>query len=104
MLTDANNHRVLEVTGGGSVVWSFTTNTDTGSNANPLPSRAIRLRNGDTLISDQFNDRVLEVDHGSPAQLVRQWGTTTVAGVGRNAFNAPYDAKVIGDFTGLTAP
>ena len=77
---------------------------DTGSNANPLPTRAIRLRNGDTLISDQFNDRVLEVDHGSPAQLVRQWGTTTVAGVGRNAFNAPYDAKVIGDFTGLTAP
>ncbi len=104
LITDSNNNRVLEITPSGQVAWSYTTNLDPASNAAPLPTRAIRLRNGDTLISDQFNDRVIDVDHGSPATIIRRWGTTNVAGFGRNAFNAPYDAKVIGDYTGLTPP
>jgi hypothetical protein len=104
LLTDSNNNRVLEISSSNQVVWSYTTNTEPGSNTNPLPTRAIRLRNGDTLISDQFNNRVIEVDHQSPATIIRQWGTLNMAGFGRNAFNAPYDAKVIGDYTGLTPP
>ena len=104
MITDSNNNRVLEIAGGRKVVRSYTTNTEAGSNANPLPTRAIRLQNGDTLISDQFIDRVIEVDHQPSAAIIRQWGTLNVPGFGRNAFNAPYDAKVIGDYTGLTAP
>jgi hypothetical protein len=31
------------------------------SNPSPLPTRAVRLANGNTLISDQFNDQVIEV-------------------------------------------
>jgi hypothetical protein len=107
LLTDSNNNRVLELTGEGKsaqLVWSYDTTGDLVSNSAPLPTRAIRLRNGDTLISDQFNDRVIEVDHAQAATLIRQWGTENVPGFGRNAFNAPYDAKVIGDFTGLTPP
>jgi hypothetical protein len=104
LLTDSNNNRVLEISPGNQVVWSYTTNSEPGSNANPLPTRAIRLRNGDTLISDQFNHRVIDVDHQSPATIIRQWGTLNVAGFGRNGFNGPYDAKVIGDYTGLTPP
>jgi hypothetical protein len=104
LLTDSNNSRVLEISPSNAVVWSYITNTEAGSNTMPFPTRAIRLRNGDTLISDQFNNRVIEVDHQTHATIVRQWGALNVAGFGRNAFNAPYDAKVIGDYTGLTPP
>jgi hypothetical protein len=37
-------------------------------------------------------------------QIVRQFGTINVAGGGATGLNAPYDAKAIGDFTGLTPP
>lgn len=72
----------------------------------PLPTRAVRLRNGDTLISDQFNDRVIEV---SPAgHIVRQDGILNMSGFSTTTTNAelyaPYDAKVVGDYTGLTPP
>ncbi|WP_125616884.1 hypothetical protein [Specibacter cremeus] len=106
LITDSNNNRAIEVTPAGHVVWSYTTNTQAGSNANPLPTRAVRLRNGNTLISDQFNNRVIEVNHAG--MIVRQDGllnvsdyspTTTTAGL-----YAPYDAKVVGDYTGLTPP
>ncbi|MBO0728303.1 MAG: hypothetical protein J2P57_03525 [Acidimicrobiaceae bacterium] len=104
LLTDSNNNRVLEISPSNQVVWFHRTNTLPGSNPAPLPTRAIRLRNGDTLISDQFNNRVIEVNHTQPPNLIRQWGILNVAGVGRNAFNGPYDAKVIGDYTGITPP
>jgi hypothetical protein len=104
LLTDSNNNRVLEVSPSRMVAWSYTTNTGPDSNSAPLPTRAIRLRNGDTLISDQFNNRVIDVDHSTSATIIRQWGTTNSAAFGRNAFNAPYDAKIIGDYTGLTSP
>lgn len=66
------------------------------------PSRAIRLKNGNTLISDQFNDQVIEVDTAGTIQF--SYGTLASAGRGANQLNAPYDAKVIGDYTGLTKP
>lgn len=104
LITDSNNARVLEVSPYDQVVWSYVTNTQVGGNPSPLPSRAVRLANGETLISDQFNHRVIAVDHGG--KIVRQYGTTDLAGAAavsvRRALNAPYDAKQIGDYNGLT--
>jgi len=47
----------VEVDKNDKVVWQYFTNTGKGSNPNPQPTRGVRLRNGDTLISDQFNNR-----------------------------------------------
>jgi hypothetical protein len=104
LITDSNNNRIVEVNNNDSIVWSYKTNTQPGSNPNPLPSRAIRLKNGDTIISDQFNDRVIVVS--SKGQIVVQYGKLNVAGFSpfwaAAGLNGPYDAKVIGDNTGLT--
>jgi hypothetical protein len=106
LLTDSNNSRVVEVDRTDKVVWSYVTNTEPGSNANPLPTRAIRLANGNTIISDQFNHRVIVVDHAG--SIVTTYGTLNTPGYGtQNASQGlygPYDAKVIGDYTGLTFP
>jgi hypothetical protein len=102
LITDGNNNRILEVTSSGNVVWTYYTNARAGSVSNPLPSRAVRLKNGNTLISDQNNMQVIEVD---PAQnIVFSQGTIAVAGNGFDLLNGPYDAKVVGDYTGLTPP
>jgi hypothetical protein len=94
------------VDAGDNVVWEYVTNTDPSSNANPLPTRAVRLADGGTLISDQFNHRVIVVNRSKT--IVRNFGTLNVAGFGRRntsqGLNGPYDAKLIGDFTGLTPP
>ena len=98
--------RVVEVDPNDAVVWQYVTNTETGSNPAPLPTRAIRLRNGNTIISDQFNHRVIVVD---PAKtIVASYGNLNAPGFGianaAEGLNGPYDAKVVGDFTGLTPP
>jgi hypothetical protein len=36
--------------------------------------------------------------------IVFSQGQIGVAGTGFNELNAPYDAKVVGDYTGLTQP
>jgi hypothetical protein len=107
LITDSNNSRIVEVDAADSVVWQYFTNTDPMSNPSPLPTRAVRLADGHTLISDQFNDRVIEVDHAG--QIVASYGMLNSPGfdtvnVHHKGLNAPYDAKVIGDFTGLTPP
>ena len=102
LITDSNNNRILEVDSTGDVVSTYSTNNRPGSVSNPLPTRAVRLRNGNTLISDQFNMQVIEI---APKQNVGfTQGTIAVAGTGFDMLNAPYDAKVIGDYTGLTPP
>ncbi|HWZ59731.1 MAG TPA: hypothetical protein VNW46_12210 [Gemmatimonadaceae bacterium] len=106
LITDSNNNRIVEVDAQDHIVWADTTNLQTGSNPNPLPTRAVRLANGTTLISDQFNHRVILVNHAK--QILAQYGTLNQPGFGTDdtkpGLNAPYDAKVIGDFTGLTPP
>jgi hypothetical protein len=92
----------VEVDPKDAVVWQYVTNAQSDSNPNPLPTRAIRLRNGNTLISDQFNNRVIEVTHGK--QIVFVQGKLNVAGNSFNRLNGPYDAKAIGDCTGLSPP
>lgn len=102
LITDSNNNRIVEVNGSDHTVWEYFTNTGAGSNPSPLPTRAVRLRNGNTLISDQFNERVMEITRAG--RIVFQQGTINAPGNGFDQLNGPYDAKVIGDFTGLTPP
>jgi len=106
LITDSNNSRIVEVDPNDSVVWEYFTNTDPNSNAAPLPTRAIRLKNGNTIISDQFNHRVIIVDPGK--NIVASYGNLNSPGYGvanaSQGLNGPYDAKVIGDYTGLTPP
>jgi hypothetical protein len=112
LLTDSNNSRIVEVDKNDSKVWEYFTNTDPASNNNrvgggPLPTRAVRLRDSDTLISDQYNHRVIEVNHDK--QIVRTFGEINMLGydavsVAHGGLNSPYDAKKIGDYTGLTPP
>ena len=118
LLTDAGNSRAVEVDPNDNVVWQFVTNTDPLSIPAPLPTRAVRLRNGDTLISDQFNNRVIRVS--SAGMIVASYGLPLAGGpvdpfpfgnnVGydihttQNGLYSPYDAKIIGDYTGLTPP
>jgi len=105
LLTDSNNSRIVEVDPNDHVVWSYVTNTRTGSITAPLPTRAVRLRNGNTLISDQFNNQVIEVDHDKNIVFTQgQIAGDFQPGNGFDQLNGPYDAKVVGDFTGLTRP
>jgi hypothetical protein len=106
LLTDSGNSRIVEVDAHDDVVWQYFTNDPAGNMA-PLPTRAVRLANGDTLISDQFNDRVISVNQAM--KIVASYGQLNVAGfdatnVRQEGLNAPYDAKVVDDFTGLTPP
>lgn len=114
LLTDASNSRAVEVDAHDMVVWQYITDTEPLSIEAPLPTRAVRLRGGDTLISDQFNNRVIRV---SPAgQIVASYGLPLAGGaaIGNNVgydlhttqrgLYGPYDAKVVGDYTGLTPP
>jgi hypothetical protein len=114
LLTDAGNARIVEVNAKDEVVWQYFTDTDPMSVAAPLPTRAVRLSTGDTLISDQFNNRVILVNHAG--DIVTSYGLPLDGGgaIGNNigydlestqkGLYSPYDAKVIGDYTGLTAP
>ena len=112
LITDSGNARIVEVDSSDTPIWQCLTNTDAGSNPSPQPTRALRLRNGNTIISDQFNNRVHIVDHALPCNVLASYGLpldlgnntgygTTNANQG---MNGPYDAKVNGDYTGITPP
>jgi hypothetical protein len=115
LITDSGNARIVETDENGNVFWQYFTNTDSNSNprcsggtcTGPLPTRALRLKNGHTLISDQYNHRVIEVNHDM--EIVRTLGKINSLGyntqsVADGGLNSPYDAKHIGDYTGITPP
>jgi hypothetical protein len=118
LLTDAGNSRAVEVDANDNIVWQYVTDTNPMSVPAPLPTRAVRLRNGDTLISDQFNNRVIRVN--SAGVIAASYGLPLAGGpvdpfpFGKNVgydlhtaqkgLYSPYDAKVVGDYTGLTPP
>jgi len=102
LITDSNNNRIIEVDGKGHVTSTYVTNTRPGSIASPLPTRAIRMCNGNTLISDQYNNQVFEID--ATGNIVFSYGQVGVVGNGPGQLNAPYDAKEIGDYVGITPP
>lgn len=60
------------------------------------------LKNGNVLISDQYNMQVIEIDKNQ--NIVWSQGTIAVSGTTFDLLNGPYDAKVVGDYTGLTPP
>ena len=114
LITDAGNSRAVEVDAHDAVVWQYVTDTDPLSVPAPAPTRAIRLKDGDTLISDQFNNRVISVD--PDGTIESDYGLPLMGGdpIGNNVgydlltaqkgLYSPYDAKVVGDYTGLTPP
>jgi len=102
LIADGGNNRAVEVDRSGMTVWSYDTSARPGSVASPAPSQAVRLKNGDTLISDQFNHQVIEVTRAG--NILWSYGQVGQAGHVAGMLNAPYGAKVIGDYTGLTPP
>ena len=111
LITDSNHARIVEIDAGKNVVREYFTNTDPNSNqrggTGPLPTRALRLGNGHTLISDQYNHRVIEVNEDK--EIVRTFGKINSLGydtrsVADGGLNSPYDSKKIGDYTGITPP
>ncbi len=65
----------------------------------------MRLANGNTLISDRFNDQVIEVNPSKA--IVASYGIINDPGFSPSTAiqtNAPYSAYVIGDYTGITPP
>jgi hypothetical protein len=119
LITDSNNSRIVETDEAGDVFWQYFTNNTNGndrpgSNPTPFPTRAVRLANGDTLISDQFNHQVIRVDMsldlGNSVRsgvIVASYGTINTPGFNLTTateMNGPYSAYVIGDYTGLTPP
>ena len=102
LIADSNNSRVIEVDPAGNTVFTFVTSARSGSASPSLPTRAIRLFNGNTLISDQANNQVIEVDPNG--NIVFSQGQIGVLGAGFNQLNWPYDAKLIGEYVGITPP
>ena len=115
LLTDAGNNRIVEVDEDDHVVWQYITNATPLSIPAPSPTRGLRLRNGETLISDQFNNRVFRVSRTNVVDA--HYGLPLAGGssaIGTNigydirttelGLYCPYDAKVIGDYTGITEP
>ncbi len=102
LITDSGNNRILEISPEGETVFQYFTNRGPNSNPSPNPSNAVRLAYGATLIADQFNDRVFILTPDRHIQF--QYGMTNVPGNGPNQLNAPYNAVVIGDYTGVTRP
>jgi hypothetical protein len=114
LLTDSGNSRIVEVNPKDHAVWEYFTDTAPLSVAAPLPTQAVRLRDGNTLISDQFNNRVILINHAK--KILSSYGLPLDGGgaIGNNAgydlkstqkgLYSPYGAKIVGDYTGLTAP
>ena len=100
LITDVGNNRILEVNKAKKVVWSYETNKQPGSVANPNPTGAVRLANGYTVIANQFNEQVIIVTKGK--KVVYQYGKIGVSGSGAGELNAPYSAVLIGGSVGLT--
>ncbi len=90
----------MEETPTKRIVFEYFTNADAASNSAPLPTNAVQLANGDIIVADQFNDRVLLIN----PKMEFEYGTTNVTGNGPGQLNGPYTAYVIGDYTGQTAP
>ena len=102
LIDDSGNNRILVVDRNGSNLFTYVTSLRSGSVANPQPTHAVQLRKGNFLIADQFNNQVVEVD--ATGTVTFTYGTIAVPGSGDGFLDAPCDAKVVGDFTGLTSP
>jgi hypothetical protein len=102
LITDSLNNRIMEIDKNGSNVFTFVTSARPDSVLDPQPTRAVQLKTGNFLIADQFNHQVIEIDASGVVAFI--YGTIGVSGSGDGLLAAPCDAKVVGDFTGLTSP
>ena len=102
LITDSGNNRVLLVDRTGSNLFTYVTSARTGSAGDPQPTHAVQLKKGNFLIADQFNHQVIEIDPSG--NVVFSHGTIAVSGEGDGLLDAPTDAKIVDDFTGLTSP
>lgn len=102
LITDSGNDRILVVDSTGSNVFTYVTSALPGSVEHPYPTHALPLKSGNFLITDQFNHQIIEVN--PLGVVVNSHGTIGTPGSDPGFFYAPADAKVVDDFTGLTAP
>ncbi len=86
---------MLLVSPSGGIVWQYGQFGVTGSGANQLntPVQSTWLPDSHVLITDQGNQRIIEVTLEN--QIVWQYGTTGVAGNGPNQLNSPNSAELL---------
>jgi hypothetical protein len=74
LITDQSNERIIEVRlSDKAIVWQYGTTGVAGNGPNELsnPNAAELLTNGNILISDENNNRAIEVTHTNPSTIVR---------------------------------
>jgi len=77
---------------GRQVIWQYGTSGANGSGDNQLngPIMAFSLANGNVMIADRGNHRVIEVDRNR--QIIWQYGTSGASGSGDNQLSYPWVA------------
>ena len=73
LITDQGNERIIEVRRtDNAIVWQYGENGVVGMGPNQLnnPNAAELLANGNILISDENNNRAIEVTHTAPSKIV----------------------------------
>jgi outer membrane protein assembly factor BamB len=85
LITDQGNQRIIEVRrSDNAILWQYGENGIAGSGPNQLnnPNAAELLAHGNILISDENNNRAIEVTHTTPSVIVRTFTALgTVSGV-----------------------
>jgi len=85
LITDQGNERIIEVRmSDHAIVWQYGQNGVIGNGPNQLnnPNAAELLTNGNILISDENNNRAIEVTHNSPSTIFATFTAHgTVSGV-----------------------
>jgi hypothetical protein len=94
--TGCVDNRVLLVDQDGRIVWQYGQFGVTGFGPNQLntPVQNTFLPNGNVLITDQGNERIIEVQR-SDNSIVWQYGQNGVVGIGRNQLNNPNAAELL---------
>src|SRR5712692_4649842 len=90
------DNRVILVDRGGNIVWQYGQFGVTGFGPNQLntPVQNTFLPNGHVLITDQGNERIIEVRPADNA-IVWQYGENGVIGIGPNQLNNPNAAELL---------
>lgn len=90
------DNRVILVNQAGAIVWQYGTFRVTGFGPNQLntPVQNTFLPNGDIFITDQGNQRIIEVNPFDNS-IMWQYGENGVSGAGPNQLNNPNSAELL---------
>ena len=90
------DNRVLLVDKGDNIVWQYGQFGVTGFGPNQLntPVQNTYLPNGHILITDQGNERIIEVDRTTNS-IVWQYGQNGIVGIGPNQLSNPNSAELL---------